>query len=105
MKSCQGVPTLASQLSRYPTLLQRCCCVDVYEPLPHDAYVSMARKWLRKPDKIPVPWNMDMLKPQIDQVGIYNIFPLILFSFPQASVVCGFPSISVLSYTNLFFHA
>lgn len=49
---------LRAQLCRFPTLIMRSCCVDVYHAWPHEALVSVAEKLLESGDALgQVPWK------------------------------------------------
>nr|XP_006818816.1 PREDICTED: uncharacterized protein LOC100376274 [Saccoglossus kowalevskii] len=62
-------------LRRFPALLTRCCCVDVYFPWSHEALVSVAHQWIRRDamDKFTgklykVPWRLDDPASQLSAV-------------------------------------
>jgi len=38
--------SLFEKVNRWPTLFFGCCYCDVYSPWNHDAYVSIAERWL-----------------------------------------------------------
>lgn len=41
-----------NQLYKFPTLVTRSCCVDIYRAWPHEALVSVAQKMLEEEDNV-----------------------------------------------------
>ncbi|XP_022079964.1 dynein heavy chain domain-containing protein 1-like [Acanthaster planci] len=44
-----SLSSLHKWFSRFPALLNTCCCVDIYRPWSHEALVNVAEQWLRVP--------------------------------------------------------
>ncbi|XP_038044677.1 dynein heavy chain domain-containing protein 1-like [Patiria miniata] len=44
-----SLSSLHKWFSRFPALLNACCCVDIYRPWSHEALVNVAEQWLRVP--------------------------------------------------------
>ncbi|XP_048580282.1 dynein heavy chain domain-containing protein 1 isoform X3 [Nematostella vectensis] len=65
-RTFEGGPS-CSALYRFPNLLTRSCCVDVYLPWPHEALVSIAEKLIDENDPAfaQVPWKKRDRSPQV----------------------------------------
>ena len=49
--------SLFDKVNKWPTLFASCCYCDVYSPWSHEAYVSIAERWLSNEPSVVTHFN------------------------------------------------